>query len=243
MITTLSKKHKIPAFEKYMVSGTKTNHSMAIIHHLANLEYMIDRVTTLQAKFISRSYHMPDDALFPTLLPHARQTKGLRSWTSVIRKNKIWNSLDAITQSDSNTVTTSDIKTAIKQYLKSTHLQRCQRKNSKLLKQCRQHLGIDPILWLPMTPIERNLCIYVLPPCDPISFVLNRLPKTPPTSHKKRVYLKIIWPKLCFILHQLHRTCRSDYYTTPSTPINQFGHSLIQWIEPPPEPHAPPLNL
>ncbi|KAG2220858.1 hypothetical protein INT45_010920 [Circinella minor] len=127
----------------------------------ANLEYMIDRVTTLQAKFIFRSYHMPDDVLFPTfLLPHVRQTKGLRSWTSIIRKNKIWKSLDTTTQPDRTTVTTSDLKTAIKQHLKSTHIQRCQRENSKLLNQCRQQLEIDPILWLPMTPTERNLCIY-----------------------------------------------------------------------------------
>ncbi|KAG2222501.1 hypothetical protein INT45_012815 [Circinella minor] len=71
------------------IYGTKANHSMAIIHHLANLKFMVDRVTTLQAKFIFRSYHMPDDALFPTLSPHVRQTKGLCSWTSVIRKNKV----------------------------------------------------------------------------------------------------------------------------------------------------------
>ncbi|KAG2212141.1 hypothetical protein INT45_013604 [Circinella minor] len=255
------------------IYGTKTNHSMAIIHHLTNLEFMVDRVTTLQAKFIFRSYNMPDDALFPTLLPHVRQTKGLRSWTSVIRKNKIWQSLDTTTQLDHHTVTNSNLKTAIKQHIKNTHIQHCQRKNSKLLNQCRQQLGIDPILWLPMTSTERNLCVYYRlgwitnhqqQPCsnchqttrlskqhllschrvhrflsisnnisDPISFILNRLPKTPPTSQQKRVYWKIIWPKLCYILHQLHRTCRPDYYTAPSPPKNQFGHLLLKWIEPP----------
>ena len=48
---------------------------MAIIHHLANLEYMIDRVTTLQAKFIFRSYHMSDDAFYfqPYYLMFAKQ--------------------------------------------------------------------------------------------------------------------------------------------------------------------------
>ncbi|KAG2219714.1 hypothetical protein INT45_006046 [Circinella minor] len=259
------------------IYGTKTNHSMAIIHHLANLEFIVDRVTTLQAKF------MPDDALFPTLLPQARQTKGLRSWTSVIRKNKIWQSLDTTTQLDHHMVTNSGLKTAIKQHIKSTHIQRCQRKNSKLLNQCRQQLGIDPILWLPMTSIEHNLCIHYrlgwitnhqqqpCPNChqtthlskqhllschrvhtflsipknisDPISFILNRLPKTPPTSYQKRVYWKIIWPKLSYILHQLHRTYRPEYYTTPSPPTNQFGHLLLQWIEPPLVPHASPSNL
>ena len=141
--------------------------------------------------------------------------------------------------------------------------QRCQRKNSKLLNQCRKHLGIDPSLWLPTTYQERILCIYYrlgwitnyyqkpCPNChqttrisnhhlischhvhtflsisidinDPISFVLNHLPKPPPGSFNKRLYLKIICPILCFILHQLHRTCRPDQYTTPSPPINKFG--------------------
>ena len=51
------------------IYGTKTNQSMATIHHLAKLEYVAERVTILQAKFILRSYYMPDDAVFPTLIP------------------------------------------------------------------------------------------------------------------------------------------------------------------------------
>ncbi|KAG2218472.1 hypothetical protein INT45_011653 [Circinella minor] len=231
------------------IYGTKTNHSMAIIHHLANLEFMVDRVTTLQAKFIFRSYHMPDDALFPTLLPHVRQTKGFHSWTSVIRKNKIWQSLDTTTQLDHTTVTKSDLKTAIKQHLKSTHIQRCQRKNSwitnhqqqpcpnchQTTRLSKQHLLSCHRVYTFLS-ISKNIS-------DPISFISNRLPKTPPTSHQKRVYWKIIWPKLSYILHQLHRTYRPDYYTIPSPPKNQFGHLLPQWIEPPLVPHAPPFNL
>ena len=64
---------------------------------------------------------------------------------------------------------------------------------------------------------------------DPIYIVLNRIPKSPPASFNKRLYLKIIWSKLCFILHQLHRTCRPEQYTTPSPPINKFSQSLLQW--------------
>ena len=72
------------------IYGTKTNQSMAVIHHIPNLENMTDRITILQAKFIFRSFNMPDDALFPTVLPRIRQTKGLRAWNTLIPTNTIW---------------------------------------------------------------------------------------------------------------------------------------------------------
>ena len=125
---------------------------------------MTDRITVLQAKFIFRSFNMPDDALFPTLLPRIRQTKGLRAWNTLIRTNTIWRSITATTTTTTEdsitTITTKDLKSASKHHLNTTHTQRCQRKNSKLLNKCRKQLGIDPILWLPMTPQERILCIY-----------------------------------------------------------------------------------
>ena len=261
---------------------------MAIIHHLAKLEYIAERVTILQAKFILRTYYMPDDALFPILIPRIQQNKGLLTWNTFQRNNDIWKSLPLFPSSspttttatpidDNNNFTTStttqDLKNAIEQYLITDHKKRCNRKNSKLLNQCRKYIGIDPILWLPMSSGEHIFCIYYrlgwitnhqqqsCPNChqvtrlsthhpitchnvhtflyvsttitDPISFVLNCLPKSPPTSYNKRAYLKIIWPKLYYSIHQLRRTCKPEQYTTPSRPIHHFGQLLVKWIEPP----------
>ena len=137
-----------------------------------------------------------------------------------------------------------------------------------VLNQCHEHLGIDRILWLPMSPGKRIVCIYYrlgwisnhqqqpCPNChqviilskhylttchnvhtflsisttitDPISFVLNCLPKSPPTLYDKRLYLKIIWPKLCYIIHQLYHTCKPEQYNTPSPPIHRFGQFLLK---------------
>ena len=68
---------------------------------------------------------------------------------------------------------------------------------------------------------------------DPIAFVLNCLPKSPSTSYSKRLYFKIIWPKLCYIIHQLYRTCKPEQYNKPSPAIHHFGQLLLEWIEPP----------
>ena len=73
---------------------------------------------------------MVDNALFPILLPHVRQTKGIRFSGAVIRKrNNIWQSLDETTQSESitevnsTTVTIKDLKIAINPHLKATNIQ------------------------------------------------------------------------------------------------------------------------
>ena len=95
---------------------------MAVIHHIANLEYMTDRISILQAKFIFRSFTMPDDALFLTLLPRIRQTKGIRAWNTLIRTNTIWKSITATTTTTTTgdsitTITTKDLKNASKHRL------------------------------------------------------------------------------------------------------------------------------
>lgn len=84
---------------------------------------------------------------------------------------------------------------------------------------------LSAIMCIPFYQISTN--IYA-----PISFILNRLPKSPPTSSNKCLFLRIIRPKLCFILHQLHRTCLSAHYTTPLPPIDYFGQLLRKWTEP-----------
>ncbi|KAI8145024.1 hypothetical protein BJV82DRAFT_680103, partial [Fennellomyces sp. T-0311] len=50
----------------------------------------------------------------------------------------------------------------IQTYLQDQHELRCSKRGSKLLKACRNKPGIDPVLWLPMSPAERMWCITIV---------------------------------------------------------------------------------
>ncbi|KAI7856383.1 hypothetical protein BDC45DRAFT_567419 [Circinella umbellata] len=250
------------------IFGTRNNRSMAVIHHLGNLEYITERITILQAKFLFRSHYMPDDALFPMLRPYIILSKRTNAWNTVVKKNNIWNSITI----DTEDIITTNIKTAIKHHRQQSYEKRCERKHSILLNACRNRVGIDPILWIPMSPSERILCIHyrlgwminyqqqACPNCNnitrlskqhlkcfnvhsvlsispniknPISYIFNRLPKLPPTASHRQRYYNIVWPKVCYLLHQCHRTCRPDQYTTSSSSASQqFGQLFLEWIKP-----------
>ena len=111
---------------------------------------------------------MTDDALFPTLLPSLQHSKGTRAWNHFQRTNLIWKKITTATASSSitllnnttPTITPKELKSMIKQHIQLIHHLRCQQKNSKLLQQCCTKIGTEPILWLPMSPHERILCLY-----------------------------------------------------------------------------------
>ncbi|KAI7860290.1 hypothetical protein BDC45DRAFT_454605, partial [Circinella umbellata] len=39
---------------------------------------------------------------------------------------------------------------------------------------------------------------------DPLSFILNKLPKSAPTSTRRINFLKTVWPIICTILAELY---------------------------------------
>ncbi|KAG2225627.1 hypothetical protein INT45_012099 [Circinella minor] len=74
---------------------------------------------------------------------------------------------------------------------------------------------------------------------DPISYIFNRLPKSPPTASLRQRYYNIVWPKVCYLLHQWHRTCRPNQYTTSSSSTSrQFGQLFLEWIKPSAKPFS-----
>ncbi|KAI9250224.1 hypothetical protein BDA99DRAFT_445269, partial [Phascolomyces articulosus] len=142
--------------------------------------------------------------------------------------------------------------------------------NNIHLKACRPRIGIDPILWLPMTTRERSrvvrwrigflpgkptrcwcardnclttiahltACFHLhleleVPPnsnIDPISYVLNKLPKNPPKEPHRQEYWSRIWPKLCTILYNIDSFCHPDEDFTPSKDLDP-GRLLLKWIQ------------
>ncbi|KAG2217259.1 hypothetical protein INT45_010267, partial [Circinella minor] len=52
---------------------------------------------------------------------------------------------------------------------------------------------------------------------DLISYIFNRLPKSPPTALHRQCYYNV----LSYLLHQCHRTCHPDQYTTTSLSASQ----------------------
>ncbi|KAG1042623.1 hypothetical protein G6F43_011851 [Rhizopus delemar] len=71
--------------------GARGKTSTKVMLHLAKLPLMADRVHILQAQFLSRSLHLPDDALLCRLLPHIRHIRG-HQWL-LLSKTPLWQSL------------------------------------------------------------------------------------------------------------------------------------------------------
>ncbi|KAI7858274.1 hypothetical protein BDC45DRAFT_499241 [Circinella umbellata] len=68
---------------------------------------------------------------------------------------------------------------------------------------------------------------------DPLSFILNNIPKSKPKSPRRIQYLKRIWPIVCQILSEL------DAHQHPTSNQQQYkdlnpGQAFIHWIDPPP---------
>ncbi|KAG1546448.1 hypothetical protein G6F49_010495 [Rhizopus delemar] len=197
------------------IYGARGKTSTKVMLHLAKLSLMADRVHILQAQFLYRSLHLPEDALLCQLLSHTRHIRG-HQW-SLLFKTPLWQSLPYTGEElDKHT-----FKTAKKRFLS---------------------VSLDPILWLPMSYAERSRCIRWrlgwLPggkphPCpkhptlkftrkhaitclnmhqrlympktitDPLSFLLNMLPSRPSVSSNLALSWSQCWPVICSILHEL----------------------------------------
>ena len=79
--------------------------------------------------------------------------------------------------------------------------------------------------------MHKRLKIHINKTDDPISFILNRLPKSKPSSASRIQRLKETWPVVCTILVEL------DAYQHPASNQQQYhydnpGKALITWINP-----------
>ena len=102
-----------------------------------------------------RATYLPDDTLFSTLLPKMNTQPSTSHWHK-LHQGKLWR----LTQETTITPTSKDVKTIAKQY-RADNLKTLldAATGSKILKACRPKLGVDPVLWIPMTKKERSQCI------------------------------------------------------------------------------------
>ncbi|KAG2219304.1 hypothetical protein INT45_003126 [Circinella minor] len=82
--------------------------------------------------------------------------------------------------------------------------------------------------------MHKRLTIHITKTEDPLSYILNRLPKSKPSSASRIQWLQVLWPIVCTILAVL------DAHQHPTSTQQQYhdenpGQALLTWINPPPE--------
>ncbi|KAG2206796.1 hypothetical protein INT45_009302 [Circinella minor] len=115
---------------------------------------MSERIVTLGAKFLNRLSYLPDDALITMLKPFFTNKRFHQ--LPKLQQNKLWLSLPEPRDS----LPSGALKKAISDMRQQHHIQNCNAsKGNILISACRLQIGVDPILWLPMTARERSRLI------------------------------------------------------------------------------------
>ncbi|KAG1539847.1 hypothetical protein G6F47_007244 [Rhizopus delemar] len=136
------------------IFGGSSRSSVKVMLHLTKLPTMQERTYILQAQFLLRSLTLPDDTLLTCLLPHIRRSDSHSCWYK-LSKSPLWaQCLPQPEQLDKRT-----LKKIQLQFRQDNLNQARSSRNSILLSQCRPTISLDPILWLPMTRTERNICV------------------------------------------------------------------------------------
>ncbi|ORE07662.1 hypothetical protein BCV72DRAFT_249297 [Rhizopus microsporus var. microsporus] len=166
---------------------------------------MTERTHILQAQFFLRSLPLPGDALLAYLLPHIRLSTNKR----LLKKIRL-------------------------QYLQGNLEQRRTACSSNLLSLCRPTISSDPILWLPMTRLERSRCIrcYNTTCCFRHTSQLSTKQHTIyclDMRHRLQIpksFWTIRWHVICAILHELDHLYHEKEPPSPSDP----GQKLHKWL-------------
>ena len=126
-----------------MIVGGHPTSSTTVLKHICNLPSMTHRVNVLITKFCVRAAHLPSDSLL-TLLSTTNQNSRLHSF---LRQNRLF--LDR---------PSDDPPSSLTKFFKSDRQARFDEARSSqiLIRACRPSIGIDPILYLPATRLERN---------------------------------------------------------------------------------------
>ncbi|KAI7847963.1 hypothetical protein BDC45DRAFT_524753 [Circinella umbellata] len=83
--------------------------------------------------------------------------------------------------------------------------------------------------------MHKRLKIHISKTDDSLSYILNRLPKSKPSSASRIQWLQVLWPIVCTIVAEL------DAHQHPTFNLQQYhnenlGQALLTWINPaPPE--------
>ncbi|KAI8967051.1 hypothetical protein BDF20DRAFT_891932, partial [Mycotypha africana] len=138
------------------IFGGNSRSSTKVMLHLTNLPSMKERVHRLQGKFLLRSINGPRDILLSQFLPYLRASASLSHWYK-LSKTPLWQRCCNFHNPDR--IDTRVFNTTYHE-LRVENLQtQRQANNSVLLSSCRPFHGVDPTLWLPMTPVERSRVI------------------------------------------------------------------------------------
>ncbi|KAI9247511.1 hypothetical protein BDA99DRAFT_565184 [Phascolomyces articulosus] len=219
-----------------MIFGAHKNSETKVMRHLTNLPSIEERTNILQAKFLLRATLIPDDTHLSTLQPQLNTQPSTSQWIK-LQQGTLWKLVEDNTEYPSN----CDTKTISKQYradnltttieattgwLPGGRTKTCKSCNTSTLtkKHAIQCLRMHRRLHIPHHKTD-----------DPISFFLNKLPKSKPTSSSKIQQIQHKWPTVCRILAEL------DYLQHPESNQQQCidpdpGQAQIKWIEPLPSP-------
>ncbi|KAI8636363.1 hypothetical protein BD408DRAFT_355829, partial [Parasitella parasitica] len=144
---------------RLIMHGHKSS-STQVIKHMNNLANMNDRMAVLCAKNLVRVHQLPADALL-TLFLQQLLTSRTCHLKKLQQRNPIWQQLISPLTITSTTrqiyIQHADLKLQINQFL----LDQWHSTQSKFIYagHCRTTLGIDPIMYLPMTVHERSRLI------------------------------------------------------------------------------------
>ncbi|KAI8646105.1 hypothetical protein BD408DRAFT_474100 [Parasitella parasitica] len=133
------------------ILGGSIKSSTKVMLHLVQQPSMTNRSRTLQTKYSIRSLDLPDDTLLQLLLPHIQTSASRSNWYK-LTSNPLWKECAPIID-DLDQRTFKRLK---QQFLEDSFETLCAGTNSKLISACRPEMIIDPILFLPMTNIERS---------------------------------------------------------------------------------------
>ncbi|KAG0783374.1 hypothetical protein G6F22_008709 [Rhizopus arrhizus] len=120
---------------------------------LGQSTHLKERVHLLQAKFLLRSVYSPDDTLYK-FLSYVRPAASRSQWYK-LSKTPVWQRYSSSIDDDDD-LDPRLFVAVCKEYLDDNLDERRNGHNSVLLFACRPTLGIDPILWLPMSYAERS---------------------------------------------------------------------------------------
>ncbi|KAG1152166.1 hypothetical protein G6F37_001390 [Rhizopus arrhizus] len=137
------------------IFGGTSRSSIKVMLHLVNQPTMKERTHILQAKFLLRTIDTPDDTLMFRLLPYIRTSTSHSQWYK-LTTSPLWR---LCAETDPDQLDQRKFKAIRQDYLQES-FENCRTDtNSILLSACRPQLVVDPILWLPMSYIERSRLI------------------------------------------------------------------------------------
>lgn len=134
--------------------GGHQQSSVKTILQMARLPTMQERAHTLQTQFLFRSLRLPDDALLTKPLLFLKQPNSRSKWHK-LPKNPLWQRCSDIV----NSLDKKRLKQLQFEYLQANLNKRRSEENFCLLSACRPLVCLDPILWLPVSRLERSRCI------------------------------------------------------------------------------------